>query len=139
MLASYSPRFLPNGLACASVLLAVSVALPARAQTENSTNPMSTVVVEVMDNESGNPISQARLTLQFEDYTGHRSRTRIPKRISYSAKTNAQGRYRFTGIYKGKIHLFVTADRHQSFGKEYDLTEDNQVIQVKLKKPQPLL
>jgi hypothetical protein len=35
--------------------------------------------------------------------------------------------------------LVVTAERHQSFGKEIEVEEDNQVIEVKLKKPQPLL
>jgi hypothetical protein len=35
--------------------------------------------------------------------------------------------------------LIVTAEHHQSYGKEIELEEDNQVIEVKLKKPQPLL
>jgi hypothetical protein len=35
--------------------------------------------------------------------------------------------------------LFVTAERHQSFGKEIELEQDNQTIEVKLKKPQAQL
>jgi hypothetical protein len=35
--------------------------------------------------------------------------------------------------------LIVTAERHQSFGQDFELEQDNQVIEVKLKKPQPLL
>jgi hypothetical protein len=125
--------------ASAALLLAASLADRARAQTAETKSPTSTVTVEVLDSESGDPISQARLTLQFDEATPRRKTLGVPKRLSYSAKTNAQGRYRFTNIYKGKIHLIVTADRHQSFGKDYDLAEDNQLIQVKLKKPQPLL
>jgi len=33
----------------------------------------------------------------------------------------------------------VTAERHQTFSKEFELEKENQVIEVKLKKPQPLL
>jgi hypothetical protein len=91
------------------------------------------VAVKEADTEA--PISQARLTLTFQESGRfHRSKT-----ISYSAKTNPQGRYRFVNIPKGTVRLVVTADRHQSFGKDIELEEDNQVVEVKLKKPQPLL
>ena len=134
-----SAKFLAGVTVCAGLLLSASSTQPVRAQAQSSNSPTSTLIVEVVDSESGEPINQARLTLQFEEATGHRKTWNTPKKLSYTAKTNAQGRYRFANIYKGKIHLIVTADRHQSFGKDYDLTEDNQVIQVKLKKPQPLL
>jgi hypothetical protein len=95
--------------------------------------PQFSVTVVVKDAEGGDPISQARLTLTF------RQPGKLHRTVSYGAKTNPQGRYRFTNIPKGTVHLFVTADHHQSFGKEIELEEDNQVIEVKLKKPQPLL
>jgi hypothetical protein len=88
--------------------------------------------VVVKEAETGDAISQARLTLTFNSGKLHRQ-------VSYGAKTNAQGRYRFTNIPKGTMHLFVTAEHHQSFGKEIELEEDNQEFEVKLKKPQPQL
>jgi hypothetical protein len=33
----------------------------------------------------------------------------------------------------------ITATAHQSYGKELQLDQDNQVFEIKLKKPQPLL
>jgi hypothetical protein len=95
--------------------------------------PEAALTVVVKEADTGSPISQARLTLTFQQPG------RLHRTISYGAKTNAQGRYRFTDIPKGTVRLFVTADRHQSFGKEIELEEDNQVMEVKLKKPQPLL
>ena len=95
--------------------------------------PEVSLTVVVIEAETGDPVSQARLTLTFKQ------QGRLHRSISYSAKTNAQGRYRFTNIPKETIRLLVTADRHQSFGKEIEVEEDNQVIEVKLKKPQPLL
>jgi len=88
--------------------------------------------VVVKEAETGEAVSQARLTLTFKSGKLHRE-------VQYGAKTNAQGHYTFTNIPKGTVRLLVTAEHHQSFGKEIDLEEDNQEIEVKLKKPQPQL
>jgi hypothetical protein len=61
------------------------------------------------------------------------------KLTTYSAKTNHEGRYTFTNIPKGSFYLFVTAEDHQSYGKELELERDNQLFEVKLRKPQPVL
>ena len=113
----------------AAILLFCVVFKPATPDSK----PETSLTIVVKEADTGDPISQARLTLTFQQLCG-RHRT-----ISYGAKTNPQGRYRFTNIPKGTVHLFVTADRHQSFGKEVEVEEDNQVIEVKLKRPQPLL
>lgn len=136
MFSLHFSRFFLAGLVCA--LLCAGLIRPARAQNQNPDNSPTNLIVEVKDSETSEPISQARLTLEFAR-PGGRARFGVPKKLAYSAKTNAQGRYKFTNINKGTIHLLVTADRHQSFGKEYELEHDNQVIEVKLKKPQPLL
>jgi hypothetical protein len=90
--------------------------------------------VLVKSAETDKPVFQARLTLQF----------RMPGKVgskltTYSAKTNIQGRYTFTNLPKGSFHLFVTADNHQSYGKELELEQDNQLVEVKLRRPQPVL
>jgi predicted TIM-barrel fold metal-dependent hydrolase len=86
----------------------------------------------VKEADTGAPISQARITLAFKPGKLHHTTT-------YGAKTDAQGRYRFSDIPKVTVRLLVTADHHQTFGKEIELEENDQVIEVKLKKPQPLL
>ncbi len=138
MFSSHSPRFMLKGLLCVGIFLSAGLVRPILAQDKRQDNTTASVNVEVKDSESGQPISQARLTLEFHE-PGNLNELKLPKKLSYSAKTNAQGRYKFTNVYKGSIRLFVTADRHQSFGKEYQLENDNQLIEVKLKKPQPLL
>lgn len=98
----------------------------------------TTLHIVVTDAETGKPINQARLTLQFQEpvskYKFKRSRM-----VSYSAKTNPEGHYRFTGIPLGTVRLLVTSERHESYGKDIEIEKDNQKIDVKLKKPQPLL
>jgi len=96
------------------------------------------VNVLVKDAASDQPIANAHLTLRFREPGGATPFLR-PKTFSFSAKTNPQGRYKFTNIPKGTIHLIVTAERHQTFGQDFELQQDSQLIEVKLKKPQPLL
>jgi hypothetical protein len=101
------------------------------AQAADRTN----LYVVVKDAQSGEPINQAHLTLQF----GEPEKFGRRKPIAFSAKTNAQGKCKFPDLPKGPFRLIVTADHHQTFGKDYKLEQDDQVVEVKLKKPQPLL
>lgn len=102
----------------------------------------TSVTVLVKEAETGNPIPQARLTLRFRDEPEgafNKVLKRAPK-TSWSAKTNAQGRYKFLFVPKhSTVILTVTAKGRQSFGREFDITEENQLLEVKLKKPQPLV
>jgi len=119
-------------LACAAPLM-LAVLTSAHAQTE--VVPRTSITVAVKEAETGQPISNAHLTLQFMEPRKYRA----AKPMAFSAKTNSQGRYKFQDIPKGTIHLTVTSEHRQSFGKEFEVTEDNPVIEVQLKKPQPLL
>jgi hypothetical protein len=134
MFPSKRSRWATVGLSCVAIILMSLVATPSKAGEDDWTN--FTVVVK--EKSDGEPIANAQLTMTFHLPGGLR-RFGKSKKISYSAKTNAQGRCKFTNIPKGTILLMVTAPHHQSFGKEFELEKDNQVIEVELRKPQPLL
>jgi hypothetical protein len=121
-------------LAFAAIFLIGFVPAAAGAESGQRTS----VIVVVKEADTGNPINQAHLTLQFRE-PGDPSKLKVPKKISYSAKTNSQGRCKFTDIPKGTIHVIVTAERRQSFGDDFELEQENQVVEVKLRKPQLLL
>jgi hypothetical protein len=91
--------------------------------------------VEVTDATSGKPLYQAQLTLQFPQ----ERKLRPDKWYSYSAKTDQHGNCKFVDIPKGPIRLMVIAPSHQTFGKEFQLEKDGQLIEIKLKRPQPVL
>jgi Carboxypeptidase regulatory-like domain len=112
-------------------LLAMPAALPAKAGADVN---LTSVNILVTDAETGQPISQAHLTLQFVEQ-GRKVHV-TPKILSYSAKTNTQGRYRFADIPKGILRVLVTADRHQTANKEFQVDRDNPLFEVKLRKPQ---
>jgi Flp pilus assembly protein CpaB len=138
MLSSQQNKHLVAAWVAANLLLFASVSQSARAQSHKPSSETTSMIVEVKEADTGQPISQARITLQFTE-PGGASRFGKSKKISYSAKTNAQGRYKFLDINKGTIVLTVTAEGHQSYGKELQLEKDDQVFLVRLKKPQPLI
>jgi len=115
-----------------AALALVATTLPSRFKAADV--PTTSVNILVTDAETGQPIYQAHLTLQYEEQ-GRKVHV-TPKIISYSAKTNAQGRYRFVDIPKGTIRVLVTADRHQTANKEFQVDRDNPLFEVKLRKPQ---
>lgn len=119
--------------------LAALVAVPCALRALQSGTPPEpiTITVVVTDAQSGKPISQARLTLTFrQPKQGQLSREHT---LSFSAKTDAQGRYRFPYIPSGTVTLMVTDERHQTFGKQFAVDKDHSTLEVKLKPPQPLL
>ena len=129
---------LVQALTLVSALWDSSKAALIMAQTQSEEGERVNLTVAVTDAQTEQPINQARLTLEFTE-PGDPSKLRRSKKLSYSAKTNAQGHYKFPSLPKGTIRLIVTAERHQTFSKEFELEKEDQVIEVKLKKPQPLL
>ncbi|HEV2424629.1 MAG TPA: carboxypeptidase-like regulatory domain-containing protein [Terriglobia bacterium] len=120
--------------------LAASVAIPCALQAVQSEAPPSepiTLTVVVTDAQTSKPIGQARLTLTFRrPKEGQFSRAHT---LSFSAKTDAQGRYRFPYIPSGTVTLMVTDEHHQTFGKQFAVDKHHSTLEVKLKPPQPLL
>ena len=119
------------GWAGALLLAGLCAGLPALLRAAATERIGLTVVVT---DETGQPLSQAQLTLQFHEPGKVRH-----KLISYTAKTNAQGRCKFTEIPSGTIHLIVTHAGHQTFGKDFDIDKSHAEVEVKLKPPHPLL
>lgn len=124
--------------AAASLLASMAVPCALRALQSQAPSPEPiTLTVVVTDAQTGNTISQARLTLTFrEPKQGQLGRAHT---LSYSAKTDSQGRYRFPYIPPGTVTLMVTDEHHQTFGKQFDVDKDHNTLEVKLKPPQPLL
>jgi hypothetical protein len=97
---------------------------------------MTTVHIQVNDAKTGDPIFQAHLTLRYRVPGAFMRRTKI---VSYTAKTDKNGKSQFPVVPMGTITLMVTAPDHNTFGKEFEITKDNQLIEVKLQKPHEVL
>lgn len=112
--------------------LSVGAAMPARLMAAQQT----TVQVLVKDAKTGDPIYQAHLTLRFRKPGGF---LRSPGIISYTAKTDKNGRGSFPFVPMGEITLMITAPDHESFGKIFEIKKNDQLIEVQLRKPRPQL
>lgn len=136
MFSSQQTRLFVVAWIASGILFFASITGSTQAQDATSANHEPTnVIVNVREADTGEPVGQAGVTLQFVEPVpfGH------GKKHSYNAKADSQGRCKLFGINKGTIVLMVTAAHHQSYGKELQLDHDNQVFEVRLKKPQPLI
>lgn len=138
MLSSQSTKLFVAAWSAASLLLFAGTGRSAQTQSGKPSTDTTSMTVIVRDSDSGQPIGQAHVTLEFFEPHGQ-TIPRKPKKISYNAKTDMDGRCKLVGINKGPIVLTVIEPGHQTYGKELQLEKDNQVFEVKLKKPQPLL
>ncbi len=140
MLSALHSKYLVVAGLAAGLLFSAGLNPSTYAQTQDPRvghEPVDIVVV-VKEAATGDPISQARVTLQFKEPAGPARPWKFNSH-TYNAKTDTEGRCKLTGINKGKIVLSVTAPNHQAYGKELDLEQEGQVFEVKLKKPQPLI
>jgi len=138
MFSSQHTKLIVAAWVATSLLLFTSLSRSTHAQGGKPSSETTNMTVVVKETDTGQPISQARITLQFT-VPGGAGRFGKPQKLTYNAKADSQGRYKFMDINKGTIVLSVTAPNHQSYGKELQLDKDNQVFEIKLKKPQPLI
>lgn len=122
-------RWIRSGVMLAA-LVAICMPLSLAAET------LTTVHVQVNDAKTGEPIYQAHLTLRYRVRGGFMRRSEI---ISYTAKTDKSGKGQFPVVPMGNITLMVTAPDHNTFGKEFEITKDKQLIKVELHKPHEVL
>ena len=138
MFSSQHTKHLAAAWAATGLLVFASLTCSAHAQGGKPSSDTTNIVVIVKEADTGEPVGQARVTLQFTE-PGGPGRFGKAKKIVYNAKTDAQGHCKLLDINKGTIVLTITANAHQSYGKELQLEKDNQVFEIKLKKPQPLI
>jgi hypothetical protein len=128
-------RFVETVLVGAALISLCSATRPIHAQDGTADHGPTNVTVLVKEADTGDAVAQASVTLEFTEPQsfGH------GKKHTFNSKTDAQGRCKLFSINKGPITLMVTSPRHQTYGKQLELTHDDQVFEVKLKKPQPLV
>lgn len=115
----------------ATVLLAIAVPIFADDTDKNLTRLEIRVTTE-----SGRPIEQASVVVKFVD---GRSKVKFGTKIrkEWDVKTSQEGIVKIPPIPKGAILFQVRADNYQTFGKVFDIQEDEKTVEIKLKPPQP--
>jgi nitrogen fixation protein FixH len=97
-------------------------------------NPMTKLTVKVTD-ERGKPLDRANVRVVFKQ--GRYKLVLQKLKHSWELKTSQQGTAKIPEIPKGEILIQVTAKAYQSYGETLTIEEDEKVVNVVLKKPQP--
>lgn len=87
-------------------------------------------------NERGKPVDRASVIVKF--ISGRSAKTFGLKKIktSWELKSSQQGVAKIPPIPKGKIRVQINAKNYQTFGDDFDIDEDERVVDIVLKTPQ---
>ncbi|MCU1259940.1 MAG: hypothetical protein JWO80_2825 [Bryobacterales bacterium] len=96
--------------------------------------PMSKLSVHVLT-PSGKPLDRASVIVKF--VSGHdKLKLYLKHRTQWETKTDQEGFTHIPAIPQGKIRVQVIASGYQTFGQEFDVDKDEQIIDIKLNPPQ---
>jgi hypothetical protein len=97
--------------------------------------PMTRLRIEVKT-LGGKPVERASVIVRFDE---GRSVVKFGKKIrtSWETRTNMEGVAKIPSLPQGKILIQVIAKGYQTFGQDFDITEEEKTIEVKLNPPQP--
>ena len=114
----------------AALLLAMAMSSPLIAANSKDEGPQSTVSFVVLKDESGKPVRNAAVVLHPVGKNGKQGKG------GFELKTDPEGKTHFDGIPYGKLRIQVIAPGFQTFGDDFDINTAEQVITIRLKRPQ---
>jgi hypothetical protein len=96
--------------------------------------PMTKLTVEVKSLE-GKPVDRASVIVKFVE---GRSVIKMGKKIrtTYELRTDQDGIAKIPEIPQGKIQIQVIAKNYQTFGKVFDVDQDEKTVEINLNPPQ---
>jgi hypothetical protein len=86
-------------------------------------------------NQAGRPIENASVVIKFQG--GVKVKPNPKFRKEWDVKTSQEGTVKLPTIQKGAILIQIRADNYQTFGQVFDVQEDQRLITIPLKPPQP--
>jgi hypothetical protein len=95
---------------------------------------MTKLTVEVK-NIDGKPVDRASVVVKFVE---GRSVAKLGKKIrtTYELRTDQDGLAKIPEIPQGKIQIQVIAKNYQTFGKVFDVDQEEKTVEINLNPPQ---
>ena len=86
-------------------------------------------------NESGKPVDRAGVIVRFVQ---GRNYIKLGRKIrtTYELRTNQEGEASIPEIPQGTIRVQIIAKGYQTFGQDFEVTEPEKTIEIKLNPPQ---
>ena len=110
-----------------SVLRAQSGDKPAKEKHEGTTK----LRIEVTAGDEGNPVDGASVYVRF---TEERKLSK-DKKVEQNWKTNKDGVIKVPEVPRGSVMIQVIAPGWKTFGKWYEMDQDEQTVKIRLQKP----
>ncbi|HET9183061.1 MAG TPA: hypothetical protein VFP59_13065 [Candidatus Angelobacter sp.] len=92
---------------------------------------MSRIKILVVKEHGGKPVKNAEVVLHMLDKDGNE------KQDGLELKTHEDGKTSSDGIPYGKVRIQVIARGFRTWGNDFDVSNPNMSVTVKLQKPQP--
>ena len=89
----------------------------------------------VVTNQTGKPVDNASVIVKF--VSGRKMKMGAKNRIEWDMKTSQEGIAKMPRIPQGKVLIQIIAKNYQTFGKEFDIEQDEKTVEIKLNPPQP--
>ena len=100
-------------------------------KTKSEPPDLLTIHIEVTGGEKNKPIENASVYVRYNEPHKFKS----DKLVELDVKTSTAGKVRVPQVPKGKILIQVVAEGWKTFGRWFDLTDDEQVFKIHLDKP----
>src|SRR6266852_1448156 len=113
-------------------LVAISLlilGLAATAIAKKKHESLSTINFVVVRDENGKPVRDAAVVLHPVNDHGKQERGGL------ELKTDPEGKASYDGVPYGKLRIQVLAPGFQTYGDDYDVSQRNMDITVKMKRP----
>jgi len=113
-------------------LLLIPAGLFAKDKKDKNKGPeqVSVLKFQVLKADNGKPVRNAAVVLHPVDSDGSQSRG------GFELKTDADGKTETDGIPYGKLRVQIIAPGFQTFGQDYQIAQPQQVLTIRLKRPQ---
>jgi Carboxypeptidase regulatory-like domain len=110
------------------MLIVGLIALPSFGKKKQE-EPMATLNFVILRDENGKPIRNAAVVMHPVDGKGRQERGGL------ELKTDPDGKASYDGVPYGKLRVQVLAPGFQTYGDDYNVTQPNMDITIKLKRP----
>jgi hypothetical protein len=112
------------------IVLLVSLTLSAAAEQNKPSGQTSMLKFVVLKDDNGKPVRNASIILHPVGKSGKQTKG------GFQLKTDAEGKTETDGIPYGMLRVQVIAPGFQTFGEDYTISQVEQVVTIRLKRPQ---
>ena len=113
---------------CLVSLMVAALAIPAVSKKKKE-DPLATLTFVILRDENGKPVRNASVVLHPVEEDGKQARGGL------ELKTSPEGTASYEGVPYGKLRVQVLAPGFQTYGEDYDISQPEMSITIKLKRP----